>query len=44
MGEHVKHRVRQTHTGTDGMVQGAHNKAQCLNLRTLVLRLCIDPS
>lgn len=44
MGEHVKHRVRQTHTGTDGMVQGAHDKAHCLNLRTPVLRLCTDPS
>lgn len=44
MGEQVKHRVRQTHTGTDGMVQGAHDKAHRLNLRTPVLRLRIDPS
>lgn len=41
-GEHVKHRLRQTHTGTGGVVQGTHDKAHCLNLRTLVLRLCID--
>lgn len=33
--------IRHTHTGIGGMVQGAHNKAHCLNLRTLMLRLCI---
>lgn len=43
-GEHVKHRLRQTHTGTGGMVQGTHDKAHRLNCGTLVLRLCIDSS
>lgn len=42
--EQVKRRVRHTRTGMEGMVHGAHDKALCLKLRTLVLRLCIYPS
>lgn len=42
--EQVKRRVRHTHTGMGGMVHGARDKALCLKLRTLMLRLCIYAS
>lgn len=42
--EQTKRRVRHTCTGMGGMVHGAHDKALCLKLRTLMLRLCIYPS
>lgn len=42
--EQVKRRVRHTRTGMEGMVHGAHDKALCLKLRTLMLRLCIYAS
>lgn len=42
--EQVKRRVRHTRTGMGGMVHGAHDKALCFKLRTLMLRLCIYPS
>lgn len=42
--EQVKRRVRHTRTGMGCMVHGAHDKACCLKLRTLMLRLCIYPS
>lgn len=41
---HVKHRIRQTHTGIEGTVQGTHDKAHCFHRRTPVSRLDIYPS